>query len=80
MIGQETLDLIKSYAPEKAEKNYDEFSGFQKVIKMAGLALEGKDFEKPYIVLDWTKYIKYVFTFLKLFKSLILPNLELCLF
>ena len=40
LIGQETLDLIKSYAPEKADKNYDEFSGFQKIIKMAGLALD----------------------------------------
>jgi len=39
LIGQETLDLIKSYAPEKMDKNIGEFSGFQKIIKMAGLAL-----------------------------------------
>jgi len=39
LIGQETLDLIKSYVPEKTDEKHSEFSGFQKIIKIAGLAL-----------------------------------------
>jgi hypothetical protein len=36
LIGQETLDLIKKYAPEKG---IHDFKGFQKLFNVAGLAL-----------------------------------------
>ena len=39
LIGQETLDLIKGYVPGKTDEKNSGFSGFQKIIKIAGLAL-----------------------------------------
>jgi len=39
LIGQETIDLIKSYHPEEKDDESVRFSGFRKLFSVAGLAL-----------------------------------------
>ncbi len=39
LIGQETLDLIKTYVPKYNEKGQTAYPGFQKIIHIVGLAL-----------------------------------------